>query len=62
MMRPRRLAGALRAYTTLDVSDVRWGDRATGTSLGRIVLKRYEQGSTLALSSGGLAHLHQTRS
>lgn len=40
-------------WSKLDVSDVRWGNKDTGTSLGRIVLKRYEQGSTLALSSGG---------
>lgn len=40
-------------WSKLDVADVRWGDRSTGTSLGRLVLKRYEQGSTLALSSGG---------
>jgi len=44
-------------WSRLDVSDVRWGDRATGTSLGRIMLKRYEQGSTLALSSGGAGAL-----
>lgn len=44
-------------WSKLDVSDVRWGDRATGTSLGRIMLKRYEQGSTLALSSGGAGAL-----
>ncbi len=40
-------------WSKLDVSDVRWGNKDTGTSLGRLVLKRYEQGSTLALSSGG---------
>lgn len=44
-------------WSKLDVSDVRWGDRSTGTSLGRIMLKRYEQGSTLALSSGGAGAL-----
>ncbi|CAD5107881.1 DUF6160 family protein [Zestomonas carbonaria] len=44
-------------WSKLDVSDVRWGDRSTGTSLGRIVLKRYESGSTLALSSGGAGAL-----
>ena len=40
-------------WSKLEVSDVRWGNKDTGTSLGRLVLKRYEQGSTLALSSGG---------
>lgn len=44
-------------WSTLDVSDVRWGDRLTGSSIGRLVLKRYEQGSTLALSSGGAGAL-----
>lgn len=44
-------------WSKLDVGDVRWGDRLTGTSLGRLVLKRYEQGSTLALSSGGAGAL-----
>lgn len=44
-------------WSKLDVGDIRWGDRAIGTSLGRLVLKRYEQGSTLALSSGGAGAL-----
>ncbi|MDP3847181.1 MAG: hypothetical protein Q8R10_12245 [Pseudomonas sp.] len=44
-------------WSKLDVSDVRWGDRTAGVSLGRIVLKRYEQGSTLTLSSGGAGAL-----
>jgi hypothetical protein len=44
-------------WSKLDVADVRWGDRATGTSLGRLVLKRFEQGSTLAISSGGAGAL-----
>lgn len=44
-------------WSKLDVGDLRWGDRHTGTSLGRLVLKRFEQGSTLALSSGGAGAL-----
>lgn len=44
-------------WSTLDVRDVRWGDRHDGGSLGRIVLRRYEQGSTLGLSSGGAGAL-----
>lgn len=44
-------------WSTLDVHDVRWGDRSSGDSLGRIVLRRYEQGSTLSLSSGGAGAL-----
>jgi hypothetical protein len=44
-------------WSKLDVSDVRWGDKSTGTSLGRLLLKRYEQGSSLTLSSGGAGAL-----
>ncbi|HLD68693.1 MAG TPA: DUF6160 family protein [Pseudomonas sp.] len=44
-------------WSKLDVNDLRWGDRATGTSLGRLVLQRYEQGSTLTISSGGAGAL-----
>jgi hypothetical protein len=44
-------------WSKLDVSDVRWGNKTTGASLGRIVLKRYEQGSSLILSSGGAGAL-----
>ncbi|WP_457787867.1 DUF6160 family protein [Pseudomonas sp. PL-6] len=44
-------------WSTLDVGDLRWGDRHSGHSLGRIVLRRYEQGSTLSLSSGGAGAL-----
>ena len=44
-------------WSKLDVANVRWGDRLTGSSIGRLVLKRYEQGSTLAISSGGAGAL-----
>ncbi|WP_339731848.1 DUF6160 family protein [uncultured Pseudomonas sp.] len=44
-------------WSKLDVNDVRWGDRQTGSSIGRLVLKRYEQGSTLAINSGGAGAL-----
>lgn len=44
-------------WSKLDVADVRWGDRLTGMSLGRIVFKRYEQGSSLTVSSGGAGAL-----
>ncbi len=40
-------------WSTLDASDIRFGTKTTGTSLGRLVIKRYEQGSTLKISSGG---------
>jgi hypothetical protein len=44
-------------WSKLDVANVRWGDRQTGSSIGRFVLKRFEQGSTLAISSGGAGAL-----
>lgn len=44
-------------WSKLDVSDLRLGDKDTGRSIGRIVLKRYEQGSSLTLSSGGAGAL-----
>lgn len=44
-------------WSKLDVGNVRWGDRHTGSSIGRLVLKRYEQGSTMAISSGGAGAL-----
>jgi len=44
-------------WSRLDVADIRWGDRNTGSSLGRLLLKRFEQGSTLALRSGGAGAL-----
>ncbi|WP_445940831.1 DUF6160 family protein [Pseudomonas sp.] len=44
-------------WSKLDVDNVRWGDLLTGSSIGRLVLKRYEQGSTLAISSGGAGEL-----
>ncbi|ARU87452.1 DUF6160 family protein [Pseudomonas sp. M30-35] len=44
-------------WSKLDVSDLRLGDKDTGRSVGRIVLKRYERDSLLALSSGGAGAL-----
>ncbi|MET1080742.1 MAG: DUF6160 family protein [Pseudomonas sp.] len=44
-------------WSKLDVHDLRWGDRASGTSLGRLVLQRYEQGSSMTLASGGAGAL-----
>lgn len=39
--------------STMDVGNVRFGDKHTGESLGRIVLSRLERDSTLSVSSGG---------
>lgn len=44
-------------WSRLDVSDVRLGDKDSGKSIGRIVLKLYEQGSSLTFSSGGAGAL-----
>ncbi|UTW48713.1 DUF6160 family protein [Bacterioplanoides sp. SCSIO 12839] len=40
-------------WSTMDVNDMRWGDRNTGRSLGRIVLERFEKGSSLTINPGG---------
>ena len=40
-------------WSTMDVDNMRWGDRNTGRSLGRIVLERYEKGSSLTINPGG---------
>lgn len=39
--------------STMDVGNVRFGDKNGGDSLGRIVLSRLERDSTLSISSGG---------
>lgn len=40
-------------WSTMDVNDMRWGDRNTGRSLGRIKLERFEKGSSLTVKPGG---------
>ncbi|WP_420589354.1 DUF6160 family protein [Bacterioplanoides sp.] len=40
-------------WSTMDVNDMRWGDRNTGRSLGRIKLERFEKGSSLTVNPGG---------
>ncbi len=40
------------AWSTLDISDLRIGSRQSD-SIGRIVLKRYEKGSTMSVRAGG---------
>lgn len=40
-------------WSKLDVSDLRWGNKINGASMGRVMLKRYESGSTITVSSGG---------
>ena len=40
-------------WSTMDVANMRWGDRTSGRSLGRIVLERFEKGSSLTVNPGG---------
>lgn len=40
-------------WSTMDIENLRWGDRNTGSSLGRIVLERFERGSSLTINPGG---------
>jgi len=40
-------------WSTMDIANLRWGDKTSGRSLGRIKLERFEQNSLLAISPGG---------
>jgi len=40
-------------WSTMDVNDIRLGNKATGSSFGRIVLQDYEKGSTMTIKAGG---------
>lgn len=40
-------------WSTMDVDNMRWGDKVSGTSLGRIKLERFEKGSSLTINPGG---------
>ena len=40
-------------WSTMDIDNMRWGDRDSGTSLGRVVLERFEKGSSLTINPGG---------
>ncbi|MEH6448633.1 MAG: DUF6160 family protein [Oleispira sp.] len=40
-------------WSTMDIANLRWGDKAGGRSLGRIKLERFEQNSSLAIIPGG---------
>ena len=41
------------AWSTLKVQDIRFGDKDTGESLGTFTLERLENGTTIAVASGG---------
>lgn len=40
-------------WSTMDIANLRWGDKVAGQSLGRIKLERFEKNSLLAISPGG---------
>ncbi|WP_342453569.1 DUF6160 family protein [Thalassolituus sp. ST750PaO-4] len=40
-------------WSTMNVDNMRWGDKNTGRSLGRIQLERFEKGSSLTINPGG---------
>jgi hypothetical protein len=40
-------------WSTMDIADLRWGNKISGRSLGRIKLERFEQNSLLAIKPGG---------
>jgi hypothetical protein len=40
-------------WSTMDIANLRWGNKTTGRSLGRVKLERFEQNSSLAVIPGG---------
>jgi len=40
-------------WSTMDIANLRWGNKNTGRSLGRVKLERFEQNSSLAVLPGG---------
>jgi hypothetical protein len=40
-------------WSTMDIANLRWGNKVSGRSLGRVKLERFEQNSSLAISPGG---------
>lgn len=40
-------------WSTMDIADLRWGNKTSGRSLGRIKLERFEQNSLFAIKPGG---------
>lgn len=40
-------------WSTMDITNLRWGNKETGTSLGRVKLERFEKNSLLAIMPGG---------
>lgn len=42
-----------QVWSDLDIGNLRWGDKYTGSSLGRIRMTRYETDSSLVIKAGG---------
>ena len=40
-------------YSWMDINNLRWGNKDTGRSLGRVQLSRFEKGSSLEIQPGG---------
>lgn len=40
-------------WSTMDIANLRWGNKTSGRSLGRVKLERFEQNSSLAVIPGG---------
>jgi hypothetical protein len=40
-------------WSTMDIANLRWGNKLSGRSLGRVKLERFEQNSSLAIIPGG---------
>jgi len=40
-------------WSTMDIANLRWGNKTTGRSLGRVVLDRFEKNSSLQIIPGG---------
>ncbi|MFT6735289.1 MAG: hypothetical protein ACJAS9_003494 [Polaribacter sp.] len=44
-------------WSTMDIADLRWGNKTSGRSLGRIKIERFEQNSLLAIKPGGAGEI-----
>lgn len=45
------------SWSTMDIGNLRVGDRDTGRSFGRMVFQRYEKGSSMLISPGGAGNV-----
>ncbi len=41
------------SWSVMDISDLRLGDKASGKSFGRFIVKKYETGSSMVIKAGG---------